>query len=138
MKKNRPQKAEKTIADMSQEEQIERLARQRNRLFKLIFWFGCTHGTESTEEVDLDDKTEFELDDDGRLLISIDLQLPDGAKFGKLADEMLDKAEEIVGNTYATENYNCRNRDVNDDAEKRPAFAPYFAALPKNEYPEDD
>jgi hypothetical protein len=133
--KNEP---EKTVADMTEAEQIERLARQRNRLFKLIFWFGCKYGTESREDVDLDEDTQFQLDDDGKLSITIDLKLPDGFKLGKLADELLDKAEKIVGHPYVTENYNCINRDANNEEETRPAFAPYFAALPKDEFPEDD
>ena len=134
MKKSGAEGDPRTVADMTLEEQVERLARQRNALWDLIQEFSSEyafHDDGEKEERTLDDLVESATSgivEDGKGEKFFELSIPIGkiVEVGRAADKLIEDAEEIIGNTYAVEGVHPLNGDVGDA--DGPKFAPYLAA----------
>jgi len=131
---------DRTIADMTPEQQIERLVRQRNALWRIINEFVSDFAPTTEGSTEKDDWVRD--DEDGNLESadvsfdaedgSITVRFPVvGAKLREVriaAERLFDEAEEVVENPYVFEGYNPRTgeRYDKDDARMPKGFEPYL------------
>ena len=118
----------RTIAEMSEREQIERLVRQRNRLWRLIDELIRKHGSNEERsdflrESDLPE-TRCEIED-GKILISVENTLENLSSVRFDIEQLAEASEEIVGNTYLVEGRNHQTAETNPDNANDSAFALY-------------
>jgi hypothetical protein len=105
--------SDRTIADMSLEEQIQRLVNQRNELWRLLdsfsFEFGGNAGEGGSWMRDDDyvsPEARVEVDDDGTVVVEIKSNMEGLCAVRNAAEKLWHQARAIVGNTYVVEGYN--------------------------------
>lgn len=105
---------EKTIAEMTKDEQITRLVKQRNALWNLIWKFECKFGPDNPDNNDdASDSASTSVNDDGNLVIVVSGVIQNLAEIRTAAVKMMDEAEEIIGNTYVAEGFNLLSKEAN-------------------------
>ena len=125
--------SDRTVAEMSEREQIQRLVSQRNALWRLIDELISKHGSHEEEERsdflqngDLP-TTECEIED-GKIVISVKNTLENLSSVRFDIDQLIQASEEIVGNTYVVEGRNHQTAETNPDNASDNAFTLYVNA----------
>jgi hypothetical protein len=118
----------RTVAEMSEREQIERLLRQRNELWRLIDELIRKHGSHEERSDFLQENdlptVECEIEDD-QIVISVANTLENLSSVRFDIDQLAEASEEIVGNTYVVEGRNHQTAETNPDNANNSAFALY-------------
>lgn len=116
----------RTISDMTLEEQIRRLVNQRNELWRLLdefsFEFGGHVGDGGSWMRDDDyvsPEASVEVDGNGTVIVKIKSNMEGLCETRNAAEKLWHQARAIVGNTYVVEGYNPHTDE----------------ALPQNELP---
>ena len=139
-----PDDVDKTAENMSKDEQIERLVRQRNALWNLLdeisFEFGASNDDDiypaiaSGESVnETDSGAEISIDEEGCLNMTVSARFP-AEKLIKgylsLGEPLWEKTREITRDVYRIEGVNFATGEINHWDEKlkknEEAFAPYL------------
>ena len=120
----------KTVAEMTEREQIERLVKQRNDLWALIDELIKKHGSDEDRKDFLQDgdlpEARCEIED-GQIIVCVQNTLESLASVRCAIDELIKLSEGIVGNTYMVEGRNQQVGENNPDM-KGDAFEPYMNA----------
>lgn len=120
----------KTVAEMSEREQIERLVRQRNALWRLIDELIRKHGSgdERTDFLKEEDLPTADCEiEDGLIVVCVSNTLDNLSSVRFDIDELADASEKVTGNTYVIEGRNHQVGETNPDA-LGGAFEPYIHA----------
>lgn len=119
-----------TVADMTEREQIERLVRQRNELWRLIDKFVTNHGDDGcgnglrSEDRDVEVRVE---EKEEEIVIRIANPLKQLSDVRVAAEKLWNECRTIVGNTYLVEGRNPYTGDTLTEEElKDKSFEPYL------------
>ena len=113
-------KIQEQVESMTPEQQIERLVRQRNALWRLLDRFVLAYGDDESGDGlrqgdrHADDGVEVEAGPDG-LIIRVRNPIDRVREFRRAVAALWDHCEEIVGNTYVVEGANYATGDIDRD-----------------------
>ncbi len=109
------------VEDMTPEQQIERLVRQRNALWRLVEEFALTHGDDSEDGLrpeDPDYAVDVEEDDDGDVVIRLrNNPLDTVRELRRAAGRIWDDCDKITQDAYWVEGVNPAVGE--DESDKR-------------------
>ena len=111
----------KRAKDMTSEEQIERLVRQRNELWKLTYRFALDHGDdESGDGLRSEDRyNPFEVtveEESDELFVRMPNPMLKIRELRLAATKLADTCDDIVGNMYAVEGVNPMHGELEDES----------------------
>lgn len=118
----------KTVAEMSEREQIERLIQQRNSLWRMLDELISEHGSDADKDDGDCPDVDTNVEEDGKITIVVSGTAVESLANARSYIDGLDKKlDDIVGNTYVIEGRNHRTGENNPDCDRQ-SFDPYLNA----------